>query len=333
MSRDGILLLGGSGFIGSALSRRLALMGRPVHVVSRTPPLPVPAALVLSASPAEPGSAGCAIAPCGLPDVRHHTGSLDDPALLEARRHDCATVIHLASASKPGSSARNPARELDNLGPLARLLEQLRHWPQTHLIFLSSGGTVYGNPATTPVAEDAPLAPLSFYGAGKVAMESFLQAFRSQAHPVTILRPSNCYGPGQSLRHGFGLVRTVLQQLQNGAPVEVWGDGESVRDYLYIDDLVAAILKTIALPADNGTYNIGSGQGHSINAILETVSALGVGRLQTNYRPARSVDVRAVVLDNGRAAAALDWRPRVGVSEGVRRTWDWLQQDNQRDES
>ena len=309
MNRDGILLLGGGGFIGAALACRLARLGRPVHVIGRTRAAIAP----LTQTPA----AG----------VLHSVGSLDDADLLDARRHDCGTVVHVASASTPGSSARDPARELDNLMPMLRLLEQLRHWPQTHLVFVSSGGTVYGNPVTSPANEDAALAPLSFYGAGKVAMETFLQAYRSQEHPVTILRPSNCYGPGQTMQHGFGLIRTVLQQLRQGAPVEIWGDGESVRDYVYIDDTVDALLRAIDLPTDNGTYNIGSGQGHSINAILDIVAALGIGRPVTRYRPARSIDVRAVVLDNSRAAAALGWRPQVDVAEGVRRTWQWLQDE------
>jgi UDP-glucose 4-epimerase len=245
-------------------------------------------------------------------------------------------VIHLASASTPGSSARHAARELDNLRPLLNLLDILRAWPDTHLIFLSSGGTVYGNPVANPVAEDAPAAPLSYHGAGKVALESFLNAYRTTGQPVTVLRPSNTYGPGQSLRHGFGLVRTVLQHVMSGTQIEVWGDGRSVRDYLYIDDMVDAVVRAIDVDhvghADlpehtGGTYNIGSGNGHSINAVLDLVGKVVGVPLQVHYRPARGIDVREVVLDIARARHGLQWQPQVQLAEGIARTWRHLQEN------
>jgi len=303
MSRDSILLLG-CGFIGHALARRLSAQGRRVHIISRTP-----ARLI--------NDAGAMI----------HQGDLSDAALLNKLRPECATVIHLATVSTPGASAGRPTLELENLLPALRMLEAMHGWSDTHLIYLSSGGTVYGNPTRNPVTEDAPLAPLSYYGAGKVAMEGFMHALGTHGCQVTILRPANAYGPRQGLQQGFGLIRTVLQHILQDTPLEIWGDGQNVRDFVYVDDVVDAIMLAVNAPADRGTYNVGSGQGHSIKDVLATAQRVSGKPLRVNFHPARSLDVRAVVLDNSRIASVLGWRPGVVLEEGIHRTWQWLQQE------
>ena len=284
MNDKGVLLLGGAGFIGSALARRLQHEKVPVHIVGR-----------------------------------HNVDQ------LEKLVPQCSTVIHLASATTPGSSAGQASLELGNLALTLRLLDLLRAQSHTHLIFFSSGGTVYGDPLSLPVAEDCPLAPVSNHGAGKAAQESFCQALRAQGHAVTILRPSNAYGPGQTMKSGFGLVRTLLEHARLGTAMEIWGDGENVRDYIYIDDIVEATLRLIDQPQDGGTYNLGSGMGYSINQVKDVVEQVCGRPLHAAYRPARGMDVRSVVLENTRLSARLGWKPGVGLVDGVARTWDWLQ--------
>lgn len=207
MSREGVLLLGGAGFIGSALARRLEQEKIATHILGR-----------------------------------------HDTERLENMLPQCGTVVHLASATTPGSSATHPGLELGNLALTLRLLELMQTQPETHLIFFSSGGTVYGNPNRLPVTEDTPLAPLSNHGAGKVSQEAFCQAFRARGHAVTILRPSNAYGPGQTPKSGFGLIRTMLECIRVGTPLEIWGDGENIRDFIYIDDIIEACMRLIDLP-------------------------------------------------------------------------------------
>jgi UDP-glucose 4-epimerase len=232
-------------------------------------------------------------------------------------------VVHLAAETTPGSSARHPSLEAGNLLPTLTLLEVLQDFPDIHLIYFSSGGTLYGNPAALPVAEDAPFAPLSFHGAGKAAQEMYLQAFRAQGQAVTILRPANAYGPGQPLKPGFGLVRTVLEHIRRNTVLEVWGDGTAVRDYVFVDDVAAACVRLIAQPGDNGSYNVGSGMGHSINELILCAGEVCGRELQVVYRPARRSDVAKVVLDISRLRAA-GWQPQVDLTEGFRRTWEWL---------
>ena len=283
MSRDAVLLLGGNGFIGSALAKRLQQDKVPVFIVGR-----------------------------------NNVGTLAQVL------PQCATVVHLASATTPGSSASQPSLELANLGLTLHLLDLMRTQPESRLIFFSSGGTVYGNPDRLPVTEDSPIAPLSNHGAGKAAQEAFCTAFRAKGHAVTILRPSNAYGPGQTMRHSFGLVRTMLEHARSGTPIEIWGDGENVRDFIYIDDIVEASTRLIKSPPDSGIYNLGSGIGYSINQLLGIAKTVCRTDLEAIYRPARSIDVRSVVLDNSCVKARLNWQPSVALPDGIARTWEWL---------
>lgn len=284
MSREGILLLGGNGFIGSVVAKRLRLENLPVYVVGRD-------------------------------------NGVELPKLLPS----CGTVVHLASGTTPGSSARHPKLEEDSLALTLHLLELMQTQPQTHVLFFSSGGTVYGNPATFPVTEDSPVAPLSYHGAGKAAQEILCKTLITLGHTVTVLRPSNAYGPGQSLRQGFGLIRTMLEHAKTGTTLEIWGDGENVRDYIYIDDVVEATVRLIGLPHDCGTYNLGSGVGYSINQVNDVVETVCCTTLNTVYRPSRGMDVRSVVLNNTRLRTRLAWQPAVGLADGIARTWEWIQ--------
>jgi UDP-glucose 4-epimerase len=283
MKNKRVLLLGGTGFIGSALADRL----RKDHV-----PL-----VTLGSS---------------------------DTGYLQSVLPTCSTVIHLASATTPGSSSRLPGLEQINLRLTRHLVDCLKAQPQTRLIYFSSGGAVYGNPEQLPVTEDCPLAPLSPYGLAKVEQEIICRQLRSAGSSVTILRPSNAYGPGQKFRDGFGLVRTVLEHARMGTTLEIWGDGESVRDFIYIDDIVDATIQLMHIPIDNGTYNLGSGVGHSVNQIKGLVESVCGEQVRSICRPPRGVDVRDVVLDISRLSNRLNWKPTVGLAQGAAHTLDWL---------
>jgi UDP-glucose 4-epimerase len=283
VSRDGVLLLGGGGFIGNALATRLRLDGKPVYVVGRA-----------------------------------------DGGQLAKLLPQCGTVVHLASSTTPGSSAANPSLEQINLELTLHLLSLLQAQPQIHLIYFSSGGSIYGNPQSLPVTEDSPVAPLSHHGAGKAAQEVFLQVFRTQGRAISILRPSNAYGPGQAMRQGFGLIRTALEHASAGTALKIWGDGENVRDFIYIDDLVEATIRLIKLPEDSGTYNVGSGVGHSVNQVMKLVNDVCEMPVDVIYLPVREADVMRVVLDFSKIYERHDWAPAVALTEGVRLTWQWM---------
>ncbi len=299
MKREAILLLGW-GFIGRALHRQLAAEGREVHVLSRHP---------------------------SDADFSHgywHKGDVQDREILCRLISTCATVVHLASTTTPGVSARKPMLELANLAPTLTLLETLQEFPDRHLIYFSSGGTLYGNPDTLPASEAALAQPLSFHGAGKAAQEIFVDVFRSQGNAATILRPANAYGPGQPLKSGFGLLRTVLEHLHRGTAIEIWGDGETVRDYLFVDDVASACKLLIDRPDDCETYNVGSGMGYSINELVALAAIASGRRPQIIQRPGRLGDVRKIVLSVDKLCA-LGWKPATSLEAGLSKTWAWLQ--------
>lgn len=233
----------------------------------------------------------------------------------------CETVVHLASNTTPGSSANNPELEVPNINLTQRIVDLMRPLSRRHLIYFSSGGTVYGNPTQLPVAETATLAPLSPYGRAKVKQEQLCLALGEHAHAVTVLRPSNAYGPGQGARPGFGLVRTLLEHARLGTEMQIWGDGECVRDYIYIDDLVDVTLQLIARRDKAGIYNVGSGLGHSVKHVVDLAEQVTSRPIATKFHPARGTDVQAVVLDGHCLAARMGCRPAVQLQQGMQQTW------------
>jgi UDP-glucose 4-epimerase len=297
-----ILVVGGAGFMGRALTSRLLGSGYAVdvligHNTSLTHSL-----------------------------ARVHTGGLENIALVRQLLAQCQIVIHAASATTPGTSARNPSLESElNLSPTLRFLEVLQAHPDVHLIYMSSGGTVYGDQTLRAISEESPIQPLSYYGAGKAATEIFLNCFQQNfSGRVTILRPSNLYGPGQPFDSRFGVVRAMLEHVRRDTVMNIWGDGNVVRDFIFIDDLVSACVKTIERQTNGGIYNIGSGEGYSLNNVRQVVEEITGRTLRVQYEPPRSIDVERIVLDISRAKQQLEWEPRVSLPQGIRATWNWI---------
>ena len=262
-----------------------------------------------------------------MPGVVTRQASLDDKSMLRELLPRYRTVVHLASTTTPGSSAQSPVREAEeNILPALRLLEVLAEFAPVRLVYVSSGGTLYGNPTVLPVMEDQPLWPLSNHGVGKVAVEGFLRVYGGQHEGrVTVLRPSNVYGPDQALREGFGVIRTMLEHARRGTAMEFWGDGETVRDFLFIDDWVEACWRLLAPGAPVGVYNVRGGEGCSLNTLRAVVERVTGRELRVRWMPARTVDVRGVVLDSTRLRAATGWMPQVTLEEGIQQMWSWLE--------
>ena len=301
------LLLGGAGFIGSALCAHLLQQGDEVTVVSRHHSPPV---------------TGDRLTTCH--------GSLDDPELLDRLLPHTDTVFYLASDTTPGNSISLPGTEVEtNLRPALRFIEIAQQYRHLKIIYLSSGGTVYGDATTLPVSEADALTPVSNYGAAKVAIECFLRAFSHQMQqPVIVLRPSNVYGPGQFYRQNFGLVRTLFERIRTGDSIDIFGDGNIVRDYLYIDDLLNACSRVADHTAEDlfQVFNVGSGEGYTITSICNMIEAITGSSITRNHMPARVGDVREIVLDYSRLQSCVGWEPQHTIHDGLENTWLWLRQ-------
>jgi UDP-glucose 4-epimerase len=298
---DAILVLGAAGFIGRHLAESFAASGNAVIAATR------------KSATFTHSNISNVVAP--FDESGHFT-----PLLAR-----CRCVIHAASISTPGSSAAKP--QLDgNLRTTLALIEALQDVPSRRLLFLSSGGTLYGD-REDPAHEDDPLRPRSYHGAGKAAAEHFIHAWATQyGGTAVVLRPSNVYGPGQPARRGFGIIPTAFDCALHSAPLTIWGDGTTVRDYLYINDFIALCDATLARPFDGGAhvFNAASGQAVALDALIDRIDAVTGRPLERIYQPARRVDIRSITADTTAARATFDWHPATTLEKGLRRTWQWF---------
>jgi len=245
-----------------------------------------------------------------------------NPDLMTACR-DASAIIHLAWSTTPSISNVAPLNDvMDNLVGSVAFLEAISRDFRKRLIFMSSGGTVYGQPINVPIPETHPIRPITSYGIAKFGVEEYVELYGTKhGFDYTILRAANLYGPGQLQKNGQGVIPAILNSLKNDDPFVMWGDGSAIRDYVYVSDVVDAILKAVERPQAIGNrFNIGSGDGNSLLEVLEAIEEITQRRVQINQRPTRSSDVPVNVLDISKARKLLDWQPRVGLKDGLRRT-------------
>jgi UDP-glucose 4-epimerase len=295
------LLIVGFGFIGSAIATSATRIGLDVRVVTRSAPL------------------GRRL-PLG--DIDLWVFDASDAANVALALDGVDHVIYAAGDLHSGISAQNPAESLRReLMPLATVLEACRRTPKPTFTFLSSGGTVYGAALRLPIAEDHPTDPMSSYGVTKLACEKFvLMASHLHGMSVRILRCSNVYGEGQAVDRPQGLVAVAFDHLARGEPVTVFGDGSSVRDYIYVDDVASAVLGLLGAPAHAGPINLGTGVGTSIRGLLHATEQAAGRRMEIQWKPARGFDVPANVLDTSRLQALIHVNV-TPLQDGLRRTW------------
>lgn len=276
-----ILFIGGAGFIGSSLVRRFCKDNK-YHVFV-----------------VEPEFANVSRLDGTQVDIMRE--SLTNVEALERIISDkgIETVVHLVSTLIPGSDYEDFKRELsDMVFPSIRVMEYCAR-NNVKFVYFSSGGTVYGNRSTMePFVETDEMAPISYYGWSKQMMENgILFKNRTEGLRYLIVRPSNPYGHGQNLHGKQGLVAVAIGKIMDGKPVEVWGDGSSIRDYIYIDDLAEIFFQLIDNDVTNETVNIGSGRGYSVNDVLAFLKIISKVDFKILYENARPMDVSNMVLD------------------------------------
>lgn len=208
-------------------------------------------------------------------------------------------VVHLVSTLIPGSGYDDFNNEFKNMiFPSIKLMEICAK-ENIKFVYFSSGGTIYGNRSTMqPFVETDEMAPISYYGWSKQMMEnSILFKNRTENLKYLIVRPSNPYGHGQNLYGKQGLVAVAIGKILEDKPVEVWGDGSAIRDYIYIDDLAKVFYQLIDKDVYNETVNLGSGRGYSVNDILAFLKIITKKDFKIVYENARPMDVSNMVLD------------------------------------
>ena len=279
------LVLGGGGFLGTNLCRALLAEGHEVRGYGRR-----------------------RVDAAALAGVEWHDGTWPGPVPLDG----VEVVFDLIGGGLPARS--DVAASVTSVVALLTACQTAR---VARIVFASSGGTVYGVTGPEPIAETAPTDPVSAYGIAKLVAEKLLALSERQGGPrAAIARIANPYGSFQDGARGQGLVAATLHALRAGQPVEVWGDGGIVRDYLHIDDVVRALLLAAAEDGPRGVFNLGSGIGRSIVEVIAGVGEAAGITPRIVHRPARPADVPANVLDCARLRG-LGWVPQVGWAEGL----------------
>jgi UDP-glucose 4-epimerase len=298
-------LVVGCGFIGSHVVTTLAERGETFRVLTRSrPPEPVAAA---------------------IPADRLVLGDATDPAALGRALEGIERIAYCAGGLLPSASERDPEgdREL-TLRPLEAVLAALRDRADVSLVYLSSGGTVYGDPTRLPAREDDPTEPISTYGRIHLACEEAIEAARREAGLRSrILRCSTVYGEHQQPDRGQGAVVTFLDRIERGTPIDLFGDGATIRDYIYAGDVATVVADLLGSADGPPVLNVGAGIGTSLLELLKQAEAEVGQEAKLLRHPERDFEVHQIVLDT----TALHRQVELEVTplaEGVRRTHRWL---------
>jgi UDP-glucose 4-epimerase len=230
-------------------------------------------------------------------------------------------VFHLAAQADVGTSVERPEydAEVNVLGTL-RVLEAARA-AGAHVVFSSTGGAVYGE-TVRPAREDDPLTPLAPYGASKLAGEQYLATWnRLHGTGHVTLRFANVYGPRQLPKLEGGVIAIFFNRVVAGEKVTIFGDGEQTRDFVYVADVVAAMLA--AAEHRGGVFNVGTGIETSVNRLYSVMQDITGTDAEPEYAPARLGDLLRSTVDVTRAERDLGWRPERTLEAGLAETWAW----------
>ena len=296
-----ILVTGGAGFLGSALVRRLVALGHSVRVLD-------------DLSTGDPARLP--------PEASFARGDVNDVPRLWSLLQGVDCVYHLAARVSVPESRHFPRDyNLVNVGGTVSVLEAMHQVGVRRLVFASSGA-IYGNQTEQPVHEELPPNPLSPYAVSKLAAEQYICTIsRLWGIEAVCLRVFNAYGPGQQLPAAHPpVIPQFLHQALSGGSLVVHGDGTQTRDFVYVDDVVEALVRAASVPAPTcRVVNVGSGVETSINALIDVIAEVTDTQPHRLYVGEQSPGVSRLCADLTRARQVLDYTPRVFLREGLRR--------------
>ena len=301
-----ILVLGGNGFLGRNLCKYLADCGEKVYSFDMSMP--------------------------EVADnrIEYIAGDFFDDYTMEETVKGMDVFYHAICTLNPGNSNEKCILGYErDFVQTAKLCSYLKD-TECRMIFFSSGGTVYGNQEVQPITEDAVPVPINHYGNLKLCIENTIRTFNFQMKKnMLIARISNPYGPGQDYHKGVGFIDAAIKHTIAGETIEIWGDGNVVRDYIYIDDLCRMLYALIEYHGDIEVFNLSSNTGVSQNDIVDILKQIDPA-VKVAYKPGRSVDAKKIILDNSRIRSICDFE-MVSIEEGIRRYYDYIKQGTKRE--
>jgi UDP-glucose 4-epimerase len=290
------VVTGGAGFIGSNLVDALVARGERVTIVDNFA--------------------------SGKRENVNEQATLVEHDIREPFSAEADVVFHLAAQADVQTSMKRP--DYDAAVNVVGTVNALQAAPGAQVIFASSGGAGYGE-CPGPVNEDYPFLPLSAYGIAKKCGEEYLAGWnRIHGSGHVALRFGNVFGPRQDAGLEGGVVAIFLERMARSESTTIYGDGSQTRDFVYVDDVVAALLAAVG--RGGGPYNIGSGSGTTVTDLHAACARAAGSATPPRHEPARLGDVQRSVLDATLASRELGWRPEVSLDEGVRRTWAWMKE-------
>jgi len=302
-----ITIFGGGGFIGSAITDRLLKDGHKLCIFDRPRVQPY-----RQFSDKE--------------KVEWITGDLMSIHDVSQAIDGAACVLHLVSTTLPKTSNDDPVYDVQsNLIASLQLLQAMVTKQVRKIVFISSGGTVYGKPSYLPIDEKHPTEPMVSYGITKLAIEKYMLMFQ-HFHGInaSILRVANPFGERQRVDTAQGAVTAFVNKAIQNQPIEIWGDGTVIRDYIYISDVAEAFARAIEYNGEQSVFNISSGIGISLNELISTLEQVLGREVTRHYHPGRPFDVPANILNNSLARQELGWKPEVSLKEGIVKMVEWM---------
>jgi UDP-glucose 4-epimerase len=289
-----ILITGGDGFIGSNLVPRLIAEGHSIVVISN----------IKNSNSST--------------DIIHVIGDFDDNNILNNYLPDVDLVIHLAYSTVPENSMKNPVFDIkSNVIPTLNLLKKMAEHNVKKVVFVSSGGAVYGENSQEGITEDSLLNPISSYGISKMMIENSIQLLaRNYKVDFCILRIANAYGPGHKNKNNQGVINIWLHNVQNDLPIVIMGNGSVKRDYIHVSDIVEAFI-TVIRQNISGVFNIGSSVGTSLKDVINLIEKRLNKKANVNYIENRGYDVQCNILSFSKFNSISGWKPRVNIESGI----------------
>lgn len=292
-----ILVLGGTGFIGSHIVDCMVSKGHQVSVIGRR-----------NKSEIKWANQG----------ANYYSFDVEDISRLSETLQSIDYVVHALSTTIPSTADMNPVEDISsNLIFSVKLFDLLIKMDIQHILFISSGGTVYGEPETLPITESHHLQPLCQYGLTKLAIENQLIAKSNLGllKPL-IFRVSNPYGPRQGHIGTQGIITTLLDKIVLNQHIDIWGSGKQMRDFLYIDDLIDVCVSGIE-SGKSGIFNISSGIGYNILELINLFEISLKCKATINFKPKRSYDLDRIILANDKAKKSFNWEPKITIEQGI----------------
>lgn len=305
-------VIGGGGFIGAYLIDALIASGREVFVLGRKP------------QPSLPIHAKASYAQCDYANRE----------LLRSQIKYVNEIIDLAYATVPQTSFLDPIFDLQsNLPSSVGLLEEALNVGQLKtILYVSSGGTVYGQVSQLPITEETPTSPLSPYGITKLTVERYMLMYHKLHNlPAVVVRPANAYGKGQKPFTGQGFIATAMGATLQRKPATIFGENGTVRDYVHVKDVASGILAALNHGQKGNVYNIGSGLGRNNREILAQIDQISKPEgfeVSIEVQNSRAFDVPANVLNFGKLLACSGWLPKVDFNEGVAEMWQHIKSNH-----